>query len=178
LDASCSHAPVVFLGVGLEMRLSIDVGHDWHANSCLVAAECPPKKHIDRVLIGWGRRGRGLSRWGHFSRESVRNPSYLRYNQGACFDLGSAWSVRGDDPMSWRTFLAEFTEGLGRDFSRRLDGMTGGFRTDCFGRRREAPLVWRTCLADLVVGLACGGAGLSRDRSAYFDAKIDRFPVG
>jgi hypothetical protein len=50
--------------------------------------------------------------------------------------------------MSWRTFLAEFTEVLGRDFSRRLDGMTGGFRTDCSVADGRLPLfggpVWRT----------------------------------
>ena len=99
----------------------------------------PAQYAYDRMLIGRGRRGRSLSRWGHFSRDFVRNPSCHRYNRGVCFHRGSAGSVRGDHPVSWRTLVAATSEDLGRDFSRRLDATTGRFRTDCFGRRRWAP---------------------------------------
>ena len=115
IACSCLACPGRLLGVGLRMRLSIDVGHDWHASRCFLAAEFPPTTHMDRVLIGRGRRGRSLSRWGHFSRDFVRNPSCRRYNRGVGFNPGSAGSTRGDAPVSWRTFVAEFHEGLDRD---------------------------------------------------------------
>jgi hypothetical protein len=37
---------------------------------------------------------------------------------------------------------------------------------------------WRTNLADLIGGVACGGTALSPDRSARFDARIGRVPIG
>ena len=46
IACSCLACPGRFLGVGFRMRVSIDVGHDWHASRCFLAAEFPPNTHM------------------------------------------------------------------------------------------------------------------------------------
>ena len=139
----------------------IDGGRDWQANRCFLAAEFPPKRRDDRALIGRGRWGRSLSRWGHFSRDFVRNPSCRRYNRGVCFHLGSAGSTRGmtqrfGGPL-WRSCQRVRTGThqhtlMGRPvgFGRTATVADGGL--PLFGGPRRGGASWRTKMADLVGG--------------------------
>jgi hypothetical protein len=144
-----------------RMRLSIDGGHGWRANRCFLAAEFPPKRCDRRVLIGRGRWGRSLSRWGHFSRDFVRNPSCRRYNRGVCFHLGSAGSTRGmtqrvGGPLrrssprvrtgTHQHTLMRWSVGFGRTAAV-ADGLL-----PLFGGPRLGGVSWRTNLADLFGG--------------------------
>ena len=56
--------------------------------------------------------------------------------------------------------------------------LTGGGTWRCQLAVSVGGVSWRTNLADLIGGVACGGMALSPDRSARFDARIGRLPIG